>query len=57
VECKNRMIPVTIGGNWNHLNITQIVSEQHARKARYVIKELHKTTTFGTAHILRKVLM
>ena len=42
---------------WNHLKIIQKVPEQHTRKARYDIKELNKTATLGTAHILRKVLM
>ena len=35
---------------WNHLRSIQQVPEQHSGKARYDIKELNKTATFGTAH-------
>ena len=34
----------------NHFKITQKVPEQLTGKARYDIKELNKTATFGTAH-------
>jgi hypothetical protein len=29
-----RVIPVIIGGDWNHFKITQTIPEQHTGKAR-----------------------
>jgi len=54
VECEIKSDTSNNRGNWNHLKIIQTVPQQHTEKAR--IKELQKTATVDTAHILRKVL-
>ena len=33
-KVKTKMIPVTIGGDWNHLKITQTIPDQQTWKAR-----------------------
>jgi len=55
VECEIKSDTSNNRGNWNHLKIIQTVPQQHTGKAR--IKELQKTATVVTPHILRKVLM
>ena len=52
---KTKVIPVIIGA-------TGTVSESFRKyvsniPGKHEVKELHKTATLGTAHILRKVLM
>ena len=42
-------------GDWNHLKLIQKIPEQHT--GMLDVKELQKTATMGTAHILRQVLM
>jgi hypothetical protein len=52
---KTRVIPVIIRVNWNHLrSFRKHLSD---RPGKHEVKELLKTATFGTAHILRRVLM
>ena len=55
LECEIKSDTSNNRGNWNHLKIIQTVPQQHNSKAR--IKELQKTATVDTAHILRKVVM
>jgi len=55
VECEKKSDTRNNRGDWNHFKITQTMPEQYTRKANF--KELQKTATLGTAHILRKVLM
>jgi hypothetical protein len=51
---KTKVIGLIIRGNWNHLRITQKISDQHTGK--HDIKEPQKIAILGTAHILREVL-
>jgi len=55
MECKSKSDTSNNMGHWNHLIITQNVSEQHTGKSRN--QGTTKTAILGTAHILRKVLM
>ena len=57
MERKNKSDTGNKRGNWNHFKIIQKVPEQRTGKARYDIRELNKTATLGTAHILRTVQM
>jgi hypothetical protein len=53
VECNNKSDTSNNRGNWNHFKIIQKVPEQRTGKARYDIKELNKTATLDTAHIVQ----
>jgi hypothetical protein len=44
-------------GKWNHLNITQKISQPHSLPGKHKFNKLQTTATMGTAHVLRKVLM
>jgi len=50
---KTKVIGIRIGGNWNHLRITQKISDQHIWEARH--QELQKTAILGIAHTSRSI--
>jgi hypothetical protein len=51
---KGNVKPVIIGGNGNHLKITQYLSNM---PGKHDIKRPQKTAILDTAHVLREVLM
>jgi len=55
VECEGEGDTGNNSGDWNHLKITQTISEQHNRKARN--EGTTETAILVTAHILQKQLM
>ena len=56
VECGSKSDTSNNKSNWNHLRTTQTVPEQHTGKERDQ-GTTKNSYIFGTAHILREVLM